>query len=115
MTLIKPPRRLYHRFFHGPVHDTLMWIAPASLKRRLLSCKEVAHRLKDPRGTRRMERFFLNLHVLICEPCTHYREEMRITGATVREFYRKKAPTPQRVQASENAMLKDLSPESSKD
>ncbi len=76
-------------------------LLPISIRKQLYSCKDVAALLASPDPLTFKQKFFLHLHLLICNNCVSYKGQIGRLGCILRDLI------GQRFQEDEKEM-KDL-------
>lgn len=63
-----------------------IFLLPMSIRKSLYSCKDVAELLASPDPLTFKQKFFLNLHLLICNNCVSYKGQLGRLGEFLRDL-----------------------------
>ena len=66
------------RIIRNIIHDLIMVLVPRFMRKGLMSCKEVAEILSGNTDLSKQYRFKLKMHLMICQCCTDYSEQLNI-------------------------------------
>jgi hypothetical protein len=96
--------------FRTILHDLVALLAPKWLKKRMMSCEDIAFIISNETNIPLTKRIGLKMHLLICQCCTNYSQQLRIISEESKRVSAPKFTSAQEEQISKSKddMLKKL-------
>ena len=65
------------------IHDLMMVLMPKALKKKMLTCEQVAHIIAEKPDITKFKKAKLHMHLFICQSCLNYKNQIKIIDSTL--------------------------------
>jgi len=99
------------KFLRHIIHEIVVTIVPKSLRKNMLSCKDVAFILATNPSLPLLKKLKLNMHILICQSCLNYQKQLILINNETKKLNKVKLTEEQMdiIKRSKEDQIKRLS------